>query len=133
MLSPAMSIKDNGSMIIQITKVDYFNMFLCLHRNCGKTSGTTTVPICSRPEKDTKSKFEFIYDGSAYHFYNRESNKYICKGQANSFKGQFLVAQLLDSDQCWIERLLHGLDGLETKEDEFDLPVLKEYEMYFGP
>ena len=98
-------------------------------------SGTTTAPICSRPEKDVKSRFEVTFDGVAFHFYNQESNMYMCKGSIDSLNGQFLVAKTLDSDQCWIVRkwLLQGMDDQESKGDVIQIHSadLEEYELYW--
>ena len=91
-------------------------------------SGTITVPICSRQGKDTKSRFEVIFNGWAYNFYNKESGMYMCRGSIDSSNGQVLVAQALNSDNCWIEIewLVHGLHNQDDTEDVLDPTGLEE-------
>ena len=86
-----------------------------LYRDCGVQSGLTTAPICSTQGKNTKSKFEITFDGFAFHFYNKETNMYMCRGSIDSDNGQFLVANASDSDQCWIARKWLVKDDLEEK------------------
>ena len=68
--------------------------FSYFYRDCGTQSGTTTIRICIGHEKDTKSRFEVTFDGLAYHFYNKESNMFLCKGSAGSLNGELAIAQV---------------------------------------